>query len=89
MTLTLKLKNAALGMFGTGIILLVAMAPLSGHHEPAAKFDPAKPITLKGSVTKIDWLNPHVHIFIDVKDAKGTSSSWAVSSRAPSTRANG
>jgi len=78
MTLTLKLKSAVLGILGTAVVLLVAIAPVSGHHEPAAKFDPAKPITLKGSVTKIDWLNPHVHLFIEVKDAKGVFSSWAV-----------
>ena len=76
--MTVKKKTAALGMFGTGVALFLATAPMSGHHEPAAKFDPAKPITLKGSVSKIDWLNPHVHIFMEVKDAKGTSSSWAV-----------
>jgi hypothetical protein len=75
--MTLKLKNAALSMIATGAALLVAMTPLSGHHVPAAKFDPAKPITLKGSVSKIDWLNPHVHIFMEVRDAKGTAS-WAV-----------
>src|SRR4249920_2457605 len=77
-SMTLKMKTAALGMFGTGVALLLATAPMSGHHEPAAKFDPAKPITLKGTVSKIDWLNPHVHIFMEVADPKGTPSSWAV-----------
>ena len=78
--MTLKLKNATLGMFGTGAVLVIlsaAIAPVSGHHVPAAKFDPAKPITLKGSVSKIDWLNPHVHIFMEVRDGNVTSS-WAV-----------
>ena len=76
--MTPRIRTAALGMFGTGVALLLATAPTSGHHEPGAKFDPAKPITLKGSVSKIDWLNPHVHIFVEVQDAKGTASSWAV-----------
>jgi hypothetical protein len=76
-SMTLKIKTAALGLFGTGVALFLATAPTSGHHEPRAKFDPAKPITLKGTVSKIDWLNPHVHIFMEVQDAKGTAS-WAV-----------
>ena len=66
--MTLNIRTAALGVFGTGVALLLSSAPMSGHHEPAAKFDPAKPITLKGTVSKIDWLNPHVHIFMEVPD---------------------
>src|SRR5438067_2743740 len=75
--MTLNIRTAALGVFGTGVALLLSSAPMSGHHEPAAKFDPAKPITLKGTVSKIDWLNPHVHIFMEVPDAKGAAN-WAI-----------
>ena len=75
--MALKMENAAFGILGTGVALFVAIAPVSGHHVPAAKFDPGKPITLKGTVSKIDWLNPHVHIFMDVADGK-VASSWAV-----------
>jgi hypothetical protein len=75
--MTLKMETAALGIVAAGGALLLAIAPVSGHHEPGAKFDPAKPITLKGSVSKIDWLNPHVHIFMEVSDGKSTSS-WAI-----------
>ena len=69
--MTLRRMNAALGMFGTAVALFISITPVSGHHVPAAKFDPAKPITLKGTVSKVDWLNPHVHVFLEVKDAKG------------------
>ena len=48
----------------------------SAHHVIAAKFDPNKSVTLRGTVSKIDWLNPHVHIFIDVQDGRATT--WAV-----------
>ena len=44
-SMTLRIRTAALGMFGTGVALFLATAPTSGHHEPGAKFDPAKPIT--------------------------------------------
>ena len=75
--MTLRRMNAALGMVGTAVAVFIAITPVSGHHVPAAKFDPAKPITLKGTVSKVDWLNPHVHVFMEVKDAKGTLS-WAI-----------
>ena len=45
--MTLKMRTAALSLFATGVALFFTAAPMSGHHEPAAKFDPAKPVTLK------------------------------------------
>jgi Family of unknown function (DUF6152) len=57
--------------------LLAALAPLSAHHSLAAQYDDKKPVTLKGVVTKFDWANPHVYLFLDVADTKGTES-WAV-----------
>ncbi len=59
------------------LALTSAVGAAFAHHVPAAKFDPAQAIELRGSVTKIDWLNPHVHIFFDV-ETDGTTSSWAV-----------
>ena len=53
------------------------IAPVWAHHPPAAKFDPARPVTLKGSVTKIDWLNPHVHVFMNAGDGNSLTN-WAV-----------
>ena len=47
------------------------------HHSFAAEFDSSKPVELKGTVVKLDWVNPHAWIFIDVKDAKGNVTSWA------------
>jgi hypothetical protein len=46
------------------------------HHSFAAEFDAAKPVELKGVVTRIDWVNPHAWIYMDVKDEKGTVLSW-------------
>ena len=46
------------------------------HHSFAAEFDAAKPVELKGIVTRLDWVNPHAWIYIDVKDEKGTVTSW-------------
>jgi hypothetical protein len=47
------------------------------HHSFAAEFDSTKPVELKGTVTRLDWTNPHAWIYIDVKDAKGKVSHWA------------
>ena len=75
--MTLRSKSTVLCAFGMVGAFFLLIAPLFGHHVPAAKFDPEQPITLRGSVSKIDWLNPHVHLFIEVLNGDATSS-WAV-----------
>src|SRR5439155_19442481 len=56
--------------------------PVVAHHEIAAKFDDNKPVTIKGTISKIDWLNPHVHIYVDVHEA-ATVLTWAVELESP------
>ena len=46
------------------------------HHSFAAEFDNSKPVELKGTVTRLDWVNPHAWIYLDVKDEKGSVTSW-------------
>ena len=66
------------GLVAVGLGVFLAARPVAAHHEILAKFDDKKPMTLRGTVTKVDWANPHVHIFIDAKDAKGAATNWAV-----------
>jgi hypothetical protein len=63
--------------------LFVAVAPVSAHHSFAAEFDIKRPVKLRGTVTKMDWINPHSWIHIDVKDADGKMVSWMVEGGSP------
>ena len=65
-------------------ILLAAAAPARAHHSFPAQYDAAKPVTLTGKVTKVEWTNPHIFIYIDVRDeATGTVVNWALEMGGP------
>src|ERR1700733_2232999 len=65
--------------------LLAAAAPVWAHHAFAAEFDADKPIKLKGTVTKMEWINPHAWIHIDVKAEDGTVTNWMIEAAAPNS----
>ena len=67
-----------------GVSLLLAAAPVIAHHSFAAEFDSAQPITLSGTVTKMEWINPHAWIHLDVKKPDGKIESWEVETGNPS-----
>jgi hypothetical protein len=66
-----------------GLIISAASVPAFAHHAFAAEFDGSKPVELKGAVTKIKWTNPHGWIYIDVKEADGAVTSWAIEFGSP------
>src|SRR5579872_4887299 len=74
--------------FGVGLVagaLLLAAAPVWAHHAFAAEFDASKPVKLKGTVSKMEWINPHAWLHIDVKDADGKGTTWMIEAAAPNS----
>jgi hypothetical protein len=64
-------------------VALILTAPLAAHHAFSAEYDAQKPVELHGMITKIQWTNPHSWIFVEVKDASGAVTPWAVEFGAP------
>jgi len=62
---------------------LVVSIPVAAHHAFAAEYDGAKPVKLRGSVTKMEWINPHAWIHLDVKNPDGTVTKWMIEGAAP------
>jgi len=66
-----------------GVWLAAAAAPLEAHHAFAAEFDAKKPVHFTGTVTKMEWINPHVWLHLDVKKPDGTVENWAFEAGTP------
>jgi hypothetical protein len=75
-----KLVIAAVGLAS---LLAATTLSLSAHHAFAAEFDADKPVTLKGTVTKMEWLNPHVWLYMDVRTPDGKVENWAFEAGTP------
>jgi hypothetical protein len=65
------------------LALLLTTKPVFSHHSFAAEFDGTQPVTLRGTVTKVEWANPHGWIYLDVKGTDGKTVNWAVETAAP------
>jgi hypothetical protein len=66
-------------------VVLTFSASVSAHHSFAAQFDGSNPVTLVGMVTRVEWRNPHIWIFFDVKNPDGSTTNWACEGGAPNS----
>lgn len=69
----------------TAAVAVSVSTTLRAHHSFAAEFDANQPVTLKGTVVKMDWVNPHTWIHLDVKDPDGTVTRWMIEGGTPNT----
>ena len=70
--------------------VVAAAVPMLAHHSIAAEFDSTKTVTVTGTVTKLDWMNPHIWVYLNVKDAAGKITKWQFEGGPPnSLRRNG
>jgi hypothetical protein len=72
-------------ILGIGLAATAATVPLVAHHAFSAEFDANAPVTLKGPVTKIEWINPHTWIHMESKTAAGKTEEWMVEGGTPNT----
>jgi hypothetical protein len=70
----------ALKLFAYAALAALMVAPVGAHHSVAGQFDATKRTTITGTVTKVDWINPHVYIHMDVADEKGEVAAWRLES---------
>ena len=80
MATTTRLKRVGLVV---GILGLLGGIQLAAHHSFAAEFDDTKPVKVTGTITKVEWQNPHIWFYVDVKNPDGSVTNWAFSGGAP------
>jgi hypothetical protein len=66
-----------------GLIFTLTSRPVVAHHSETAEYDSTKPVKVTGTITKVEWLNPHVWFYVDVKDASGKVTTWGFSNAPP------
>jgi hypothetical protein len=70
------MRHEHLRLFGAITLSLQLSSTIYAHHSFAAQYDASKPIEMRGTVTKVEWTNPHARIYIDVRDDKGQIGNW-------------
>jgi DNA/RNA endonuclease YhcR with UshA esterase domain len=79
------MKTKFMCVWLAALILTLGTSPLWAHHSFVAEYDINKPVTLKGTVKKLEWTNPHARFYIEVKDANGAVTNWELELGSPNT----
>ena len=66
------------GVLIAGLSMIAGAVPVMAHHSFAAEYDSTKPVTVSGTVTKVEWMNPHVYFYLDVTDDAGNIANWSL-----------
>jgi hypothetical protein len=83
------LRNRLLKVLVAAAAVLAGAAPLTAHHSLASQFDESKSLTLQGVITRVEWINPHVYLHLDVKGKDGTAQPWTLETLPPGTLRRG
>lgn len=75
--------KATLAIVIAGVAFAVTASPARAHHSFASAYDVKRPVTLIGTVTRLEWTNPHTHFFVDVQDDKGHTDHWKLELASP------
>jgi hypothetical protein len=82
------MSHRIVGCLAVVLGLLLSAAPVIAHHAFATEFDASKPVTKRGIVTKLEWTNPHVWFYINVKDERGQIANWGFEMGGPGALGN-
>jgi len=72
------MRSSAFALLAVACGTFLTVTPLPAHHSFSAEYDSKKPVTLKGIITKVEWMNPHVYFYLDVASESGDITNWAL-----------
>ena len=72
------MRHRLSGLLVAVTISVAGATALLAHHSVPGQFDMSKPVTLKGVISKVDWINPHIYVHLNVKESDGTTNTWAL-----------
>lgn len=76
-------RKAAITLAACGLAMLLVLAPMAAHHAFSSEFDAEKPVRLRGKITKMEWINPHAWMHVEVVAEDGTTQSWMIEAGPP------
>jgi len=79
----MKLSRTAAG--AAAVLVIATLAPVNAHHSFGGEFDPNRPVLLKGKIVRVEWVNPHTWIHVEITNAEGAKETWMVEGGSPNS----